>query len=165
MDTTMISRITNHDWPGCAAQIAATSKAPEHTFDVFFYGLNMDADLLSTKGVVPRNPRLALVEDHIVVLGAKAMLLRSRGGRAYGMLFQLTHREMDTLYAGMHNYRPEPFTVIVVSTDENARPVVAISMVHRDPPADPNLDPVYSARWKDLVRQLGIPERVTATTD
>ena len=159
----MITKTASRDWPDSAPQNAVMSKAPEHTFDVFFYGLNMDADLLSSKGVVPRNPRLALIEDHVVILGAKAMLLRSRGGRAYGMLFQLTHREMDRLYVGLHDYRPEPFMAIVTSADEIARPVAAISMVHRDPPADSNHDPVYCARWKDLVRQLGIPEDATAT--
>jgi hypothetical protein len=164
MDMTMITRTTSRDWPCSTAQTAAISKAPEHTFDVFFYGLNMDAGLLSSRGVVPRNPRLALIEDHVVILGAKAMLLRSRGAQAYGMLFQLTHREMDTLYAGMHDYRPEPFIAIVVSADENAWPVSAISMVHRDPPADSNQDSVYRARWKDLVRQLGIPEGATAVS-
>ncbi|EEA00726.1 conserved hypothetical protein [Burkholderia sp. H160] len=141
---------------GC--DCAGSMKTPEHTFDVFFYGLNMDADLLTSKGVVPRDPRVALIEDHVVILGAKAMLQRSHGGRAYGMLFRLTHREMGTLYADLHDYSPEPFTAILVNADEGARPVAAISMVHRDPPVDSNHDPAYCARWKDLVRQLGFPE-------
>jgi hypothetical protein len=60
---------------------------------VFFHGLNMDVDRLSSKGVVPRDPRVALIEGQAVVLGANAMLLRSLGGRAYGMLSRLTHQE------------------------------------------------------------------------
>lgn len=161
----MNTESTCRDFPGSTRRNAAISKAPEHTFDVFFYGLNMDAELLSSKGVVPRNPRAALVEDHVVILGAKAMLLRSHGGRAYGMLFRLTHREMDTLYAGLHDYRPEPFTAILVNADEDARPVAAISMVHRDPPVDSNYDPAYFARWKHLVRQLGFPDGVSTGAD
>ncbi|WP_155524287.1 hypothetical protein [Burkholderia sp. PAMC 28687] len=36
----------------------------------------MDVDRLSSKGVVPRDPRVALIEGQAVVLGANAMLLR-----------------------------------------------------------------------------------------
>lgn len=148
-----------------AQRSTAIVAAEEHTFDVFFYGLNMDVDLLSSKGVVPRDPRAALIENHIVILGAKAMLRRSRGGRAYGMLFRLTHREMDVLYADLHDYRPEPFTAIPLNADEDAKHVAAISMVHRDPPIDSSPEPAYSARWKALIQRLGFPDTASAETD
>ncbi|ASL48825.1 hypothetical protein bAD24_p00610 (plasmid) [Burkholderia sp. AD24] len=162
MDTTMIREYAGCDCSCSAQGNAALAKAPEHTFEVFFYGLNMDAGLLSSKGVVPRDPRLALIEGQVVVLGAKAMLLRSLGGRAYGMMFRLTHQEMDTLYAGMHDYRPEPFTAILVNPGEDSRPVAAISMVHLDPPVDSKHDSAYCARWINLVRRLGIADLMSA---
>lgn len=129
----------------------------ERTFDVFFYGLHMDPYVLASKGVVPRDPRVAFVDDHVVRLGAKAMLLRSHGGRAYGMLFRLTHPEMDALYADAHGYRPEAFSATVVRPEASARPTASISMVHRAPPIDSAPDADYGVRWKRIVQRLGIP--------
>lgn len=129
----------------------------ERTFDVFFYGLHMDPNVLVSKGVVPRDPRVAFVDDHVVRLGAKAMLLRSHGGRAYGMLFRLTHPEMDALYADAHDYRSEAFSVRVVDPAASARPAASISMVHRAPPIDSAQDPDYAVRWTSIVQRLGIP--------
>jgi len=54
---------------------------------------------------------------------------------------------------------------ILVNANEDARPVAAISMVHRDPPVDSDHDPVYSARWKNFVQRLGFPDVASTDTD
>lgn len=90
------------------------------------------------------------------MLGEKAMLLRSVGARAYGMLFRVTHKEMDTLYVNLHEYRAEPFQACL----ENGDTVVAVSMVHIDPPIDSKQDPIYAARFKELIQRLGLPSTV-----
>lgn len=128
-------------------------KYSERTFPVFFYGLNMDADLLASRGVMPRAARVVFIDGFRVQLGAKAMLLRSPDSRAYGMLFELTHGEMDTLYQDLHEYRAEPF--LAVSADGEASAV--ISMVHIDPPVDSSPIPDYASRWNALVARLGLP--------
>jgi hypothetical protein len=128
----------------------------EHTFDVFFYGLFMDAGLLSARGVVPRDPRPAFVADHVVRLGAKAMLLRSPGARAGGMLFRLTHREMDKLYAGDWEYRPVPLLAVPAGTNANGGATAALCMVHRDPPLHSARNPPYAVQWESLVQRLGL---------
>lgn len=126
------------------------------TFDVFFYGLLMDETVLASKGVVPRNPRLAFVRNHVVKLGAKAMLLPSYGEKAYGMLYQLNQEEMDRLYADEHDYRSQTLFATDVSSEAIALPQMVISKVHIDPPIDSPLTPEYSTRWKSLVLRLGI---------
>lgn len=132
------------------------NNSAERTFDVFFYGLHMDPNVLVSKGVVPRDPRVAFVDDHVVRLGAKAMLLRSHGRRAYGMLFRLTHAEMEALYGDARDYRAEAFSISVVGPAAGARPIAGISMIHRVPPIDSAQDPEYAARWTSIVQRLGI---------
>jgi len=133
----------------------------ERTFDVFFYGLNMDAGVLLSKGVTPRDARVAFIDGHMVKLGEKAMLLRSPKGRAYGMLFRLTHGEMDELYKGLDDYRAEPFQAVCA----NGRAVVAISMVHVSPHIHAQQDPEYSVRWNELVLKLGLPSINSSSSD
>ena len=130
----------------------------ERTFDVFFYGLYMDAETLAGKGVVPRDPRLAFVEDHVIRLGKKAMLLRSRGTRAVGMLYRLNHQEMDVLYADADDYRPQALLAIGLHLEASERPVAALTMVHREPPIDSVEDPDYASRWRELILRLGISD-------
>ena len=128
-------------------------------FDVFFYGLFMDAEVLAERGVVPRLPRLAFIEDHSVRLESKATLQRATGKRAYGVLFRLTHDEMDTLYSSMNDYAAEAFLAMPVAGNHCAGPVAAISMVHREPPqkGPGGGDSDYGRRWKILAQKLGIP--------
>ena len=81
----------------------------DRRIDAFFYGLFMDLDILREGGVAPINPRRAYVDDFALRIGQRATLLPSAGARAYGMLFALTHAELDRLYAapGLEQYRPE----------------------------------------------------------
>ena len=82
----------------------------ERRVEVFFYGLFMDGDALRENGFHPANARQASVEDMALHLGERATLIPERGGRVHGMLMNLTHAELDRLYAepSVEAYRPEP---------------------------------------------------------
>ena len=77
--------------------------------DGFFYGLYMDLEILREAGVAPASPRRAYVDDFALRIGQRATLLPSAGARAYGMLYAVTHAELDRLYTapGLEHYRPE----------------------------------------------------------
>ena len=81
----------------------------DRRLDVFFYGLFMDIAVLRESGVAPINPRRAYVDDFALRIGQRATLVPLAGARSYGMLFALTHSELDRLYAapGLEQYRPE----------------------------------------------------------
>lgn len=66
--------------------------------DVFFYGLYMDEDILKEKGIEPRNRREAVAKGFRLRIGNGATLLRDEESKAYGMLYSLSHEEIDTLY-------------------------------------------------------------------
>jgi hypothetical protein len=82
---------------------------PDRSVDAFFYGLFMDVEILRENQVTPVNPRPASVEGFVLRIGKRATLLPSPGGRAFGMLISLTHRELGRLYSGtgLEQYRPE----------------------------------------------------------
>src|SRR5437899_10761659 len=77
--------------------------------DVFFYGLFMDEHLLRAKGVQPLNGRIASLENFQLVIGARATLIPSSSGSVHGVLFSLTHDEVEALYSetSVSAYRPE----------------------------------------------------------
>ena len=81
----------------------------DRRIDAFFYGLFMDIDILRQEDVAPVNPRRAYVDDFALHIGQRATLLPSPGGRVYGMLFGLTHSELERLYVApdLEQYRPE----------------------------------------------------------
>ena len=70
----------------------------DRRIDAFFYGLFMDVDVLRESNVVPINPRRAYVDDFALRIGQRATLLPSSSARAYGMLIELTHQELERLY-------------------------------------------------------------------
>jgi hypothetical protein len=77
--------------------------------EVFFYGLFMDADLLRSKGAGPVKIRPACAPGFALRIGERATLFRNPESRAYGILMELTHDEIDHLYseASVRAYRPE----------------------------------------------------------
>ena len=123
--------------------------------DGFFYGLFMDADVLGEAGVTPRNPRRAYVENVALRIGQRATLVPSPGTRAYGMLFALTHDELDRLYGapGLEQYRPEA----VLARPLAGAPTPALCYLLRIPPEPHERNPEYAARLQRALRTLGFP--------
>ena len=85
------------------------TKTQARRIDVFFYGLFMDETLLRERGVTPENRRLAAIENFSLVIGMRATLVPCPGATVRGVVFSLSHSEVDALYseASVSVYRPE----------------------------------------------------------
>ena len=125
--------------------------------EVFFYGLFMDADLLHTKDVHPVNIRAASVPGFALRIGQRATLLRTPDARAYGIVVELTHAEIEQLYseASLRAYRPE--AVITELTDGARIPALCFSLLVPPGPEEANSE--YAAKLRDLAGRLGLPSR------
>ena len=122
---------------------------------VFFYGLFMDPDLLRSRGLDPVNARRACVRGMRLCLGERAAIEVDPGGAVYGILIELTHGEIERLYAepGVTMYRPEA----VLAEPEDGAPLAALcyNLPSRPSTAGPNLD--YARKLRDLAARLGLP--------
>jgi len=123
--------------------------------EVFFYGLFMDEALLREKGVNPLNRRTAAVEDFALVIGARATLVPRAGAAAHGVLFSLTHTEVDALYgeASVSVYRPE--AVLAQLTGGGVTPALCFNL-----PAPPSADernPEYASQLREVAARVGLP--------
>jgi hypothetical protein len=124
--------------------------------DVFFYGLFMDEALLREKGLNPINRRLAAVENFALVITQRATLIPSAGNVVHGIVFSLTHDEIDRLYAdtSVSMYRPE--AVLAQLADGSTAPCLCFNLpaVHTD--EERNL--AYATKLRTLATQLNLPE-------
>jgi hypothetical protein len=122
---------------------------------VFFYGLFMDADLLRTKGAHPVNIRPACVPGFALRIGQRATLLEIPDARAYGILTELTHDEIEQLYseASVRAYRPE--AVLAELSDGSRVPALCFNLLV--PPSPQEVNSEYAAKLRDLGRRLGFP--------
>jgi len=135
---------------------------PERRIDAFFYGLFMDTAILKAGGVVePENPRRAFVEDFELRIGQRATLVPRAGSRAYGMLFALTHAELDLLYAapGLEPYRAE--AILAQPFDGMVTPALCYNLRH-PPPAD-EWNAEYASRLQAVLAGLRFPEEYVAS--
>ena len=133
----------------------------DRRIDAFFYGLFMDIDILREADVAPVNPRRAHVDGFALRIGERATLLPSAGGRAYGMLFALTHSELERLYTapGLEQYRPE--AVLAQSLGGTAVPALCYNL--REAPQPHERNPEYATRLQRALRKLDFPEEYVAT--
>ena len=133
----------------------------ERRIDAFFYGLFMDIDILREGGVAPINPRRAYVDDFALRIGQRATLLPSAGARAYGMLFAVTHSELDQLYSasGLEQYRPEA----VLAQPLEGTPAPALCYNLREAPRPDERNPEYAARLQRALRKLDFPPEYVAS--
>ena len=128
---------------------------PERTRDVFFYGLFLDERILRNKGVHPRAPRKAVVPGYRLRVGRRAMLLRQFAAQAFGMVFALTDREIESLYAepGLERYRPE--SVLASFEDGTFGEVTMFNLRGTSTAAEPDCE--YAAKLRAVLQQLGFP--------
>lgn len=128
---------------------------PPRRVDVFFYGLFMDSNLLRTKNVSPTNIRSASVPGFTLRIGQRATLIRSEGARAYGMLMELTHAEIDALYSepSVSAYRPEG--VIAELANGTAIPALCFNIVVPPESTEPDAD--YAAKLRALAHNVDLP--------
>src|SRR2546428_12161695 len=96
--------------------------------NVFFYGLFMDADALRTKGVQPAHPRRGCVSGFALRIGQRATLVPDPEARVYGVLMELSHDEIERVYAepSVREYRPE--AVIAELDDATQVPALCFNL-------------------------------------
>ena len=123
--------------------------------DVFFYGLFMDDALLREKGMNPVDRRMASVENFSLVIGARATLVPYPARTVYGVLFSLTHAEVDVLYseASVSVYRPE--AVFAQLADGSITPALCFNFPV--PPSADERNPQYVSKLRDLAERIGLP--------
>jgi hypothetical protein len=121
---------------------------------VFFYGLFMDPELLRGKGLQPENARRACVRGMRLRIGERAAVELDPEGVVYGILVELTHGDIERLYAepSVAPYRPE---AILAEPDEG-EPVAALCYNLPSAPTDePNLE--YARKLRELATRLDLP--------
>ena len=123
--------------------------------DVFFYGMFMDDALLREKGVNPVNRRMARVENFSLVIGARATPVPDAGGTVHGVLFSLTHEEVDALYSedSVSVYRPE--AVFAQLADGTIIPALSFNLPV--PPSADERNPEYVSKLRELAERIGLP--------
>lgn len=129
--------------------------------DVFFYGLFMDEALLREKGMNPGNRRLASVENFCLVIGSRATLVPCKGQTVHGVLFSLTHSEVEALYseASVSVYRPE-----AVSVFSDGKTIPALCFNLPAPPLEAR-NPHYSSKLRELADRIGLPENYVSSIE
>jgi hypothetical protein len=128
--------------------------------DVFFYGLFMDPDALRAKSLHPLNIRQASVQRMALRLGDRATLVPDPAASVHGMLMELSHPELDRLYAepSVAAYRAEP--VLAKLADGDSVPALCFNLPM--PPDPDQSNPEYAAKLQAVARRLGLPEYYVA---
>ena len=123
--------------------------------DIFFYGLFMDESVLRAKGVEPRAARKAVVRDYQLKIGQRAMLSPQQSSQAYGMVYALNDREIDSLYnePGLEIYHPE--VVVATFEDGSSSEVTTFNLPDDSDTSEPNLE--YAAKLRLVLERLGFP--------
>lgn len=123
--------------------------------DVFFYGLFMDETLLREKGMSPVMRRMASVENYALVIGERATLVPCAGQTVYGVLFSLTHGELDALYSedSVSVYRPEA----ILAHLDGGSVVPALCFILPVAPSKGERNPQYAARLRELAHRINLP--------
>lgn len=131
------------------------AEAEARKIDLFFYGLFMDEALLREKGINPTNRRTAAVENFSLVIGERATLVPCAGETVHGVLFALTHAEVDALYreASVSVYRPE--AVAARLADGSVVPALCFNLPA--PPSSDERNPQYASKLKALAERIGLP--------
>jgi hypothetical protein len=133
----------------------------DRRIDGFFYGLFMDSDVLCESQVVPVNPRRGYVDDYALRIGRRATLIPTSGARAYGMIFALTHDELERLYSspGLESYRPE--AILAYSLEGEA--VAALCYNLKEAPGTDEANAAYAARLRAALSKLDFPPDYVAS--
>ncbi len=121
----------------------------------------MDNDILRESQIVAVNPRRAYVDDYALRIGRRATLVPSSGARAYGMVFALTHDDLERLYSapGLERYRPE--AILVHSLDGTTLPALCYNLGNAPEPSEVNAE--YAARLRMTLSKLDFPADYVAT--
>ena len=135
------------------------NNSEQRLHDVFFYGLYMDEDILRSKNVEPRDRRIAVAHGYELRIGKMATLLRKDAAEAYGIVYALTHEEIDLLYlhSGLTAYASE---ALMVQLQDGASIAVLCSNLRKSPANDECNDAYYQKLVTCMKRyKLPLPKR------
>lgn len=123
--------------------------------DVFFYGLYMDEDILKEKGVNPRNKRVGLCENYKLRIGKFATLLREENTKAYGLIYSLTHEEINKLYqgSGLTQYISEALDIKL----ENGENIATLCCNLINPPNSDEENKIYYEKLIVCMKKYNLP--------
>ncbi len=133
----------------------------DRRIDGFFYGLFMDSDILRESQVVAVSPRRAYVDGYVLCIGRRATLVPTPGARAYGMVFALTHDELEKLYTapGLEQYRPE--AILAHSMEGETLPALCYNL--REAPGPDEANTEYAAHLRAVLGKLEFPPEYIAS--
>ncbi len=127
--------------------------------DVFFYGLYMDEEILKLKSVIPRNQRKALIDGYKLRIGKMATLLRDNNSQVSGLVYSLTHKEIDLLYkdSNLTEYVSEAISALI---DDRYVCVLCCNLLN--PPLDEEFNSEYYEKLKICMKKYNftIPKNV-----
>jgi len=123
--------------------------------DVFFYGLYMDEEILKSKGIAIRNKRSAYVDGYALRIGNLATLMRSENSRAYGMVYEMTHEEIYSLYegAGLDAY----ITEALLCTLSDGSKIAVMCKNLSEPPKEDESNETYFSKLESCMKKYGLP--------
>jgi hypothetical protein len=124
--------------------------------DAFFYGLFMDADLLRSKGLTPRDPELATVAGFALRIGQRAALAPDPSSQVHGVVMSLTLVELERLYAepSVREYKPQAVLAELAGGGVTA----ALCYNLPTPPRANERNPDYVTKLRALGEKVGLPE-------
>jgi hypothetical protein len=131
------------------------------TISVFFYGLFMDAETLRANGFHPVDARQACVPGMALQIGRRATLVRDPTSCAYGFVIDLSHDEVERLYAepSVAAYRPE--AVIAQLAGRSFIPALCFNLPPPNQPVEAN--PEYAEKLRAVANRLGLPADYVAS--
>ncbi len=123
--------------------------------DGFFYGLFMDGDVLKRQSVTALNPRKAYVDDFELCIGRCSTLVPNEGARSYGVVYALTHEDLDRLYSspGLREYYPE--AVIATTLESQSLPALCYNL--REKPGRHEANPEYAEKLRAVLGRFNFP--------
>jgi hypothetical protein len=120
---------------------------------VFFYGLFMDPAYREGPSV-PRVRQRAVLPDYALIIETRATLIPQIGAKAWGIVEDVTHAELNALYAGpaMASYKPLAVTCRGLEAG-GAIPAITYIAPLSDAPADS----AYVLKLANVLRSCGLP--------
>jgi hypothetical protein len=143
--------------PRRCLQVCQVKRRPTVTAEhvnIFFYGLFMDMGLLQQRGLAPRNPQIARLDGYDIEIRDRATVIRNATARVYGIVTELTHAEIGTLYAdpSVRDYRPE--AVLVTLADDRQVPAWCYTLPQV---TGARRNTVYAVRLLEVAKTLAFP--------
>jgi Gamma-glutamyl cyclotransferase, AIG2-like len=141
--------------PGLGQGSATRTMTSSRRVDAFFYGLFMDADLLRSKDLKPRDPELATVAGFALRVGQRAALVPDPSSQVHGVVMSLTLSELERLYAepSVREYKPQ--AVLARLAGGGVTAALCYNLANPPGPNERNLD--YVIKLRAVGEKVGLP--------